>query len=425
MKRTLILLFAMLLSVVGTAQKNEIKAAEKALKAKDFDQALAAIESAEGLIASADQKTKAKYYYIRGMALYRDGAPSADLEQVGKAFNDLIDFEIATGTSKYTNEVGGLLNTMIASVASKANTDYRAAQASDKPADYVLAAKGFEQVYFLSPRDTAFLDNAALVYLLGEDYENSIKTYSMLRDLNYTGVATVFVATDKETGEDVTYNDKKSMDLQVKLGLAENPREEQKDSRRSIVFKNLAQCYSKLENNEKALEVLAEGRKEFPTSYALLIEEANVNFRMGNNDAFKTKLEQAITLNPTEPTLYYNVGVMNMEQGKIDEAIANFEKAIELRPNYGDAYNNIGAAILEKAEPIIEEMNNSLSDFEKYDRLQLQQLEIYKQAVPYYEKAFELNGSSLSVIQTLLGLYENLEMTEKYEEMKAVYDGLR
>jgi len=233
------------------------------------------------------------------------------------------------------------------------------------------------------------------------------------------------MATNKETGEDIVFNDPKSMNLQVKLGLAENPREEKKESRREVIFKNLAQNYSDKGNNEKALEVITKGRTEFPNSYSLLIDEANIYYKAGDNAKFKERLEEAIRLNPTEPTLYYNVGVMNMDQQKIDEAIKNFEKAIELKPDYSDAYNNIGAAIIEKTKPIIEEMNKSLSDFKKYDKLQAQQFAIYKEALPYYEKAYQYNKSSISIMQTLMGLYENLEMTDKLNEIRAIYDKVK
>jgi hypothetical protein len=72
-------------------------------------------------------------------------------------------------------------------------------------------------------------------------------------------------------------------------------------------------------------------------------------------------------------------------------------------------------------------MNKSLSDFAKYDKLQAQQMEIYKAAVPYYEKAYEFNKSSISVVQTLIGLYENLEMTdtEMYTTLKEAYEKMK
>jgi tetratricopeptide (TPR) repeat protein len=424
MKKQLLILSAFLISMTMFGQKDEIKTAEKAIKSSDYSAANAALSQAEGLIGDADQKIKAKYYYLKGMALYQNGA-NENVEEVGAAFNQLLDYEKESNKFKYTNEVGGLISTLVQNTAKKATADYETAEASKSPEDYIKAAKGFSQVYALSPADTMFLDNAALIYLYGKEYNTSKGIYEKLLGLNYTGITTIYVATNIVSGQDVTYPDKKRMDLDVKLGVAENPRVEAKESRREAIFKNLAQSYSMLENSEKALEVIAEGRKEFPTSYSLLIDEANMYYKAGDNAKFKEKLEEAISLNPTEPTLYYNVGVMNMDQGNIDEAIKYFEKAIELKPDYSDAYNNIGAAIIEKAGPIIEEMNKSLADFDKYDKLQTQQFEIYREALPSYEKAYELNSKNINVIQTLMGLYENLEMTDKLNEIKVVYDELK
>jgi len=425
MKKQLIILSAFFISMTVFAQNDELKNAEKALKANDFATAMSAVNQAEGLIANADQKTKAKFYYLKGMALYQNGNPNADIQKVGDAFNELINYENQTNKPKYSSEVGALLNKMIISVAENASNKYNKAIETKEEADYLKAAKDFQLVYALSPRDTSYLDNAALVYYFAKDYDASIKLYEELLALNYTGITTVFVATNKETKEDVVFGDKKSMDLQVKLGLFENPREEKKDSRREMIFKNLAQNYADKGNNEKAMEIIAKGRTEFPSSYSLLIDEANIYYKAGDNAKFKERLEEAIRLNPTEPTLYYNVGVMNMDQKNIGEAIKNFEKAIELKPDYADAYNNIGAAIIEKAAPIIDEMNKSLADFKKYDKLQAQQFEIYKQALPYYEKAYGLNPKSINIVQTLMGLYENLEMTDKLDKIKVVYETLR
>lgn len=425
MKKQILILSAVLLSMTAFAQKSELKAAEKAVKANDFTSAISAINDAESLIAAADQKTKAKFYYLKAKALYKNGAEGTNIEEVGAAFNKLIDFEKETNKPKYSNEIGLLVNNLIQSIAKGAGEKYNTAIQTKEPNDYEKAADEYSKVYALSPSDTAFLDNAALLYNLGKAYDKSISAYNKLLAVNYTGISTTYVATNKTNGKEVAYNDKKSMDLQVKLGIVEDPRVEVKDSRREVIYRNLASNYSGLEDNLKALEIITEGRKEFPNSYSLLIDEANIHYRNGNEDLFKQKLEEAITINPTEPSLYYNVGVMNMNQKKVDEAIVNFNKAIELKPDYADAYNNIGAAIIEKAGPIIEEMNNNLSDFAKYDKLQAQQFEIYKEAVPYYEKAYEFSGDNINIVQTLMGLYENLDMQDKLAEIKVVYNKLK
>ncbi len=423
MKNQVLLLSALFLSLTVFAQKDQIKTAEKAIKSGDFAAAMAAVNEAEGLISGADQKTTAKYYYLRAKAIHQNGANN-DNTSVGMAFNDLLEYERGTKV-KYSSEITELANALIQKVAGEANDAYNAAQATKDPADFKKSGRGFHDIYLLSPADTTYLDNAALLYRLAKEYETSNECYNQLLELGYTGITTLYVATNKETGEEMFFNDAKSRDVQVKLGIAENPRTEAKESRREMIFKNLANNYADLENLDRALEMITEGRAEFPQSYSLLIDEANIYFKKGDNNMFKQKLEEAIQMNPAEPTLHYNVGVMNMEQNNIDEAIESFKKAIELDPSYADAYNNIGAAMIEKTLPIIEEMNNSLSDFDKYDKLQAKQLEIYKEALPYYEKAYEFDPNNIGTIQTLLGLYTNLEMNDKHDALKEVYDGMR
>lgn len=425
MKKQILILSAFLISMTVFGQKDELKSAEKAIAANDFATALTQVEKAEALISDADQKTTAKYYYLKAMALYQNGSSSADGMAVSKAFNDVVTYEKESGKQKYTNEINGLTQTLIQATATKASAAYKNATVTNEDGDFAKAAEQFHLVYLLSPKDTLYLDNAALIYNKAKDFETSSKLYNELLAINYTGISKEFIATSIADGQDVSYPDKKAMDLQVKLKLASNPRVEMKESRRNIIFKYLAENYVALEDNDKALEVLATGRKEYPDSYELLIAEANVYYKKGNKDMFKQLLQEAISLNPTNSSLYYNVGVMNMEQKNTEEAIKNFEKAIELDPEFAAAYQNIGTAIIDKTLPIVEEMNKSLNDFDKYDRLLAEQKEIYKEALPYYEKAYELDGTNIGVIQTLLGLYENLEMTEKLEALQVVYEQVK
>lgn len=424
MKKTLLILSTFLVSMTVFGQKDQLKEADKAIEANNFVAAMTSINEAESLIAGADQKTTAKFYYLKALALYQNGSKQADVEKVNAAFQELVKYEKGTKV-KYTSEIKGLTNNLISNTAAQGSEAYKAAVASGVEADYAKAAKAFYMVYVLSPRDTMYLDNAALIYMKAKDYKTSSELYEKLLDVNYSGIATSYIATNKTDGVDVNYNDAKSMKLQVKLGLAENPRTEISESRRNIIFKYLAEDFVELGDLDKALEVIAAGRIEYPKSYELLITEANIYFKKGDKEQFKNLLIEAININPNDANLYYNVGVMNMDQKNIEEAIFNFKKAIELKPDFAEAYQNVGTAIIDKALPIVEEMNNSLSDFAKYDKLQAKQFEIYKEAIPYYEKAFEIDKTNIGVVQTLLGLYENLSLDEKSDAMRTVYEGLK
>ncbi len=44
-----------------------------------FQLQLPQLNKAESLIGNADQKTKAKYYYLKGLALYQNGDASANI----------------------------------------------------------------------------------------------------------------------------------------------------------------------------------------------------------------------------------------------------------------------------------------------------------------------------------------------------------
>ena len=63
MKNRFLLVAAFTFTMVGFAQKNEIKEAEKALKDGDSAAAQTAIEAASGTITSADEKLQAQYYF--------------------------------------------------------------------------------------------------------------------------------------------------------------------------------------------------------------------------------------------------------------------------------------------------------------------------------------------------------------------------
>lgn len=414
MRKQLLFLTALLISLTIMAQKEEIKTAEKEIKNQNFPAAIVAIDKAETLIANADDKTKAKFYFLKGQAYYGNGTVTDNYVKSGIALNEVIKLETRIG-SKFSSDATIMLSKMIEKVAQDASVAY------DKQ-EFTQAARDFNLVYTLSPKDTSYLENAALALYFAKDHKKSIDLYKDLLKMGYTGIYTVFRGKSKANGQDLYFSTKKEMDQQVKLGVIESPEVIVQESRRSTISKNIVMNYLALEDHKGALEAVREARAQYPNDYNLLIDEANIYYSLGDNTKFKEKLEEAVKINPSDPSLFYNIGVLTLEQKKPEDAIKFFEKAIALKPDYADAHNNIGAAILERNIPIVEEMNKNLSNFKKYDQLRAKQLEIYKEALPHYEKAHELNKSNISTMQTLMGIYENLEMSDKYKVIKDLYE---
>jgi tetratricopeptide (TPR) repeat protein len=412
-KQILILSLSLCMGLTIFAQKRELKAAEKALKKTDFATVLSTLNQVEGLIGNADDKLKAKYYFLKGKALFGDGV-NIDVDGVADAFNKLINVEGESGSS-YSAEAGKILNNLIQTEAERAQTSFKTASESSNADDYKIAGKSYEKVFLLSPTDTSFLFNSALVYSIGKFHSESNEKYQQLLDLDYTGIETRYTATSKINDEVVNFPSQKNLDNQVKLGVVTDPKTEVSESKLGDIIKGMASNYIALGDTDKALASIAIARKSNPNDYDLIITEANIYFGLGNNVKFKEKLEEAIELNPTNANLYYNVGVMNLDLGNKEEAKNNFKKAIELNPEYGEAYNNLGTIILSKSDAVQKELDANAMNFKKYDQIkEAKLLPIYREALPTFEKAYELSPSK-QLMNLLNSFYENLSMDKRVE----------
>ena len=317
-KQILMLSLSLCMGLATFAQKSELKTAEKALKKADFSTVLSTLSQVEGLIGNADAKSKAKYYYLKGKALFADGINS-DVEGVAKAFNKLLDIEKKTG-GKLSQEASTILNNLIQQEAKKAQASYNSAKESSNLEGYKSAAEGYRKVYLLSPLDTSFLYNSALIHSIAKNHKRSNEIYNELIEMGFTGISTIYRGTSIVDGNEMVFATKADMDKKVKLGIAENPEVLVSKSKSNEIIKSIASNYIALGDTDKALKSIEEAKALNPNDYNLIIEEANIYLKLGNNQKFKEKLEEAIKLNPTNSSLYYNVGVMNLDLGNTSEA---------------------------------------------------------------------------------------------------------
>ena len=414
MKKQILALSMGLLSLGTAAQKTELKAAEKAIKKQSFDEAISLISSAEKLIMNADDKYRSKLYFLKGQAY----ALKKDYKNAGDAFNKLIVFEKKIGKSRYSNEATPILNNIIQSVSNEAIKKYNGGK------DFKGAAESFYLTYKLSPKDTSFAYNAAIASTQAKDYDMALKYYYELKKIGYTGIETQYLATNKETGKEENLGSKNQRDLMVKSKQYIKPVDKKTESKSATIVKNIALILKEQGKNEEAIAAMAEARKSNPKDLNLILNEAQLYIDMKRMDKFGQLMNEAVSLDPNNPTLYYNLGVVNYNQGRIEDAKKHYEKAIELKPDYADAYMNMAVAILDKDKEIVQEMNKNLSNFKKYDKLALQQKDVYKKALPFLEKADDINRS-IDTVKTLMNLYEVLEITDKASKYRNLYKSMQ
>ena len=239
--------------------------------------------------------------------------------------------------------------------------------------------------------------------------------------MGYTGIKTNYIATNKETGVEENFSDKKTRDLAVVSKAYINPKSELSKSKSAEIIKNIALIYVAQNENEKAIAAMTDARKENPNDLGLILSEANVHLKMGNRDKFKDLMEIATTMDPENAELQFNLGALAAEGGNIEGAKKYYEKAIALDPNYTDAYTNMAVAILSGEQEIVDEMNglgSSSADNARYDTLLEKRKGLYSEAIPFLEKALELNKTNIEAARTLMNIYSTLGETDKFKAMK-------
>jgi tetratricopeptide (TPR) repeat protein len=419
MKKQLIVAVALLLSTLSFAQKKELKIVEKAIKSGNFADAKSAIKSVEALIANADDKLQAKFYFLKGQALYANGTGSnTDMDQAIESFGMVEQVEGPKG--KYGSTIEDLKSQMLNNFLAKAN-------AALQSKDYAASSSGFDKAYRMSPKDTTYLYYAASTAVTGQDYVTSLTYYEELRDLNYKGITTEYTAVNKESGDVEPFDNKDMRMVALKLGTHTAPKEKKTESKSAEIVKNIALIHLNQGNDEKAIEAMKQAREQNPGDLSLLISEANVQLKMGNKVRFKELMQEATLKDPDNAELQYNLGVIAAEAGEKDAAMLYYEKAIELNPSYTDAYNNIAVLILAEEGSIVEEMNslgNSSADNKRYDELRAKRVEIFESAIPYLETTLKLKPKDVQAAQTLMNIYRGSGQTDKYKAMKAKVEAL-
>ena len=417
MKKLILIALTISITHFSFGQKKELKSADKLIKSNNYIEAINILESLNDLINSADDKTKAKFYFLSGLANYQNGESSFEnkLSSI-ENFKNVKEIE-KEGSKIYTTKIDDILTNLFNSFVN----DSRSALENK---DYELSYKSLEAAYKVSKRDTLYLYNAALVATEAKSYDVALNFYEKLVDLGYTGISINYYATEKESGKEQVFQDMKSRDFSVDVLTTHiSPRDEIAKSVEIDILRSIAAIYRTKEDFDNSLKFLEKAKLINPVDINLILLESNIRWEMGEVDMYQNLITKALEIEPNNVDLIFNLGVVNADKGDSEKAVDYYNKAIAMDPSYTKAYLNAAALTLEKEGAIIEEMNSlgmSTADYNRYDELKIERENLYRSAIPYLEKVFELENDNLNAARTLKNIFSALGDVQSENRYKTI-----
>ena len=402
--KKLILLILLFTFSFSTAQKKELRNANKFFTSGEYASAIDLLDSAKDLFDSSDDRIKAQ-----AMLLY------------GKLHTTMEDFELAIKAFDMAKNLGTSDQTLSPELRKLETAIITSAVGDNETENFNAAAKKLKMVYDLNTEtNSEYLYYAASSAVNSLDYTLALEYYELLRDIKYDGIETKFYITEVSSGNEIEINDEVQFKLLQKSKDYSDGREEVTDSKFPEIVKNIALIYKELGQNDKALAAIEAARSSNPDDVGLIITAANIYFELGNKEAFKVAMSEAVEKEPNNPVLYYNLGVVSAELGEKDVAISYYQTSIDLDPSNENSYLNLVALILDGEEDIVSEMNSlgtSRADNMKYDELKESRENLYKQTVPILKDLIDINNN-IEAIRTLMNIYGTIGDNSGYMEMK-------
>ena len=185
----------------------------------------------------------------------------------------------------------------------------------------------------------------------------------------------------------------------------------------------LYQEYVTLKDTAKFLGVLQDAVVRFPQEPWFLQNLINYYIFSGQEQIAIDYLVQAIEREPNVAQYHLIKGNLDENQGNYDVALADFDRALQIDPKMADAMAGKGRVYYNQAVKLNEAASN-IVDNKEYKKALDEMNAVFKQSLPFFEKAHEMAPEDRSYIQTLKGLYYRFGDEAKEKEMQTLLENL-
>jgi tetratricopeptide (TPR) repeat protein len=191
------------------------------------------------------------------------------------------------------------------------------------------------------------------------------------------------------------------------------------DFKQNDVYQYLAYEYQQAGDTVNYVKTMEEGLSKFPDENYFLMGLIDSYIRTNQNDKAVQHLTTAISKNPNNGQLYYVMGVV-YETGlkDFDSAETYFKKALEFNPESPESLSSLGRIYYNEGVTKQGEAN-MINDSKKYQEEIAVAKDLFKKALPYFQKAHELKADEMEYMIALRGIYYNLNMGPELEAIEA------
>ena len=417
MKKSLILAAVVLMSTCCFAQKNPLvkKAKNYAMaETPDFAAARASIEQA------LEAEPTAEAYYWGGMIGYQELLQENYNQMMGKGVNQAKAGLAVMESYRYWIKADELAQVPVLNKKGvEVPTDAKMrGNVSKKMLEYYKNQELVKYgIYLNEQRDFEGAYNAFAMHIAIPDLE-------MMQDPKL----------QREMPRDTTYQQYKyyAAIFAVQSELHEEAialLEELKDGEYEGISVNqfLYQEYVAIKDTAKFIQTLQEAIVRYPAEPWFLQNLINYYIYSGQEETAVAYLAQAIEREPNVAQYHHIKGNLEENLGNAEAALAEFDEALRCDPTLADAMAGKGRVYYNKAVKMNEEAA-LISDNREYKRALEAMNAVFRQSLPYFEQAHQMDPTERQYVQILKGLYYRFisepGMEAKYNEMSELLSTL-
>lgn len=405
MKKTLIMAALVLISAGCFAQKANVKKAKNLAlqETPDFSGARAAINEA---LKNEETKDLADTWYTAGLIGYQELSKENEKTYLGQARDEKRAGEAVVESFDYWMKAADLAGQKVL----------------DKKGNEVLADK--KTYALLQKKVLEYYKNQELVkygiYL--NDQRDFATAYSVFqRHLSIPKLSLMQnEKLQKEMPKDSIYDQYKYYTAIFAIQAEMHPEaiavlEEMKDGNYEAITVNqfLYQEYVNVQDTANYVRVLQDAVVRFPQEPWFLQNLINHYIFSSQEQEAINYLDQAIAREPNVAQYHLIKGNLNENQKNYEAALADFDRALAIDPTMADAEAGKGRVYYNQAVKMNEDAA-LIADAKEYKKALEEMNAMFRQSMPFFEKAHELAPDNRDYMITLRGLYYRFDMTDKY-----------